>query len=351
VVSKRWVFWLDKLGQEHKDLVGNKCANLGEMAKLGLRVPPGFALSIKAYKDFMEMTGNLQKIERVLNKSAAKELNLNQINEASFHIRQIVESKAMPEEMEEMITSCYRKLCRRCHVAKIAVSTRSAGPVSQPGQYETYLNVVGESDVIGAIKKVWSSTFNPRSLAARGKKGITLSSGPIGVAVLKMVNARSAGIIFTADPNTGDTDRMIIEANWGLGESVVAGKVIPDVYVLDKKSLEIREKKLGQKSEYVVFREAGVANEETPLDKRSNFCLSDEETREIGRMGNLLEEHFGVPQDVEWAIDQDLSFPESVILLQTRTAVIAQKRKPVDQIIDLAVSRFSRGGFGGLKKM
>lgn len=348
-MSNRWVFWLDKLGQEQKDFVGNKCANLGEMCKLGLRVPPGFALSIEAYKDFMEMTGNLQKIERLLNKSAAKELNLNRINEASSHIRQLVESKAMPEEMEEMITSCYSELCRRCHTTKVAVSTRSAGPVSQPGQYETYLNVVGESDVIGAVKKVWSSTFNPRSLAARSKKGMPLSSDPIGVAVLKMVNARAAGIVFTADPNTGDTDKMIIEANWGLGESVVAGKVIPDVYILDKKSLEIREKKLGQKSEYIVFEEVGVAGKETPLDKKSNFCLSDEETREIGRMGKLLEEHFGVPQDVEWAIDQGLSLPDSVILLQTRSAVIAQEKKPVDKIIDLAVSRFSRGGFGGLK--
>ena len=350
-MPKRWVFWLDKLGQEHKDLVGNKCANLGEMCKLGLRVPPGFALSIKAYKDFMEMTGNLQEIQGLLNKSANKDLNLDQINEASFHIRQLVESKAMPEEMEAMIISCYRELCQRCHVTKVAVSTRSAGPVSQPGQYETYLNVVGESDVIGAIKKVWASTFNPRSLASRSKKGMPLSSGPIGVAVLKMVNARAAGIIFTADPNTGDTDRMIVEANWGLGESVVAGKIIPDVYILDKKSLEIRERKLGQKSEYVVFREAGVADEETPLDKRSNFCIVDREIREIGRMGKLLEEHFGVPQDVEWAIDQGLSFPDSVILLQTRSAVIAQRKKPVDKIIDLAVSRFSRGGFGGMKKM
>jgi len=348
-VAKTWVYWLEELGQEHKDLVGNKCANLGEMCKLKLRVPPGFTLSVKAYTDFMETTGNLQKIEKLLDKFTTKELTLEQINEASSQIRQIVESKAMPEEMKEMVISCYRGLCQRCCVNKIAVSTRSAGPVSQPGQYETYLNVVGESDVITAIKKVWSSTFNPRSLASRCKKGISLSSDPIGVAVLKMVNAQAAGIIFTADPNTGDTDRMIIEANWGLGESVVAGKVIPDVYTLDKKSLEIHSKKLGQKSEYVVFREAGVANEETPLDKRSKFCLGDKEIREIGRMGRLLEEHFGVPQDVEFAIDQDLLFPDNVILLQTRSAVIAQKKEPVDKIIDLAVSRFSRGGFEGLK--
>jgi pyruvate,water dikinase len=348
-MSKTWVYWLEELGQEHKDLVGNKCANLGEMCKLKLRVPPGFALSIKTYTDFMERTGNLQKIKRVLHKFTTRELNLDQINEASFQIRQIVESKTMPDEMEEMIISCYKELCQRCRINKIAVSIRSAGPVSQPGQYETYLNVVGESHVIDAIKKVWSSTFNPRSLASRGKKRMPLSSDPIGVAVLKMVNARAAGIIFTADPNTGDTDRMIIEANWGLGESVVGGKVIPDVFTLDKKSLEIHNKKLGQKSEYVVFREAGVANEETPLDKRSNFCLGDEEIKEIGRMGRLLEEYFGVPQDVEFAVDQDLLFPDNVILLQTRSAVIAQKKKPVDKIIDLAVSRFSRGGFERLK--
>ena len=347
-MSERWVLWLEELGQEHNDLVGKKCANLGEMTKIGLRVPPGFALSVEAYRDFMSMTGAIYEIQEYLTKFGPKDLK--QFNQSSADIRQIVQSKVMPEEMEETIVSYYKELCRRCNTAEVAVSTRSAGPVSHPGQYETHLNVIGESDLVDRIKKVWASTFNPRSLVFRSRQGMPLESEPIGVAVLKMVNARAAGIIFTADPNTGDTTRMIIEANWGLGESVVSGESTPDVYILDKESLEIRERKLGPKSRYVTFKEVGVAGEEIPPEKRGKFCLSDEEAKEIAKLGKILENHFGVPQDAEWAIDEDLPFPESVILLQTRAEVIAQRKSPVDQIVDLMLNRFSRGaGFEGGK--
>jgi pyruvate,water dikinase len=347
MVSKKWVLWLEELGQEHNDLVGKKCANLGEMTKIGLRVPPGFALSVEAYRDFMSMTGAIDEIQKYLTKFSPKDLK--QFNQSSADIRQIVESKVIPGEMEKTIVSHYRGLCRRC-TAEVAVSTRSAGPVSHPGQYETYLNVIGESDLVDKIKRVWASTFNSRSLAFRSRQGIPLESDPIGVAVLKMVNARAAGIIFTADPNTGDTTRMIIEANWGLGESVVSGESTPDTYILDKESLEIRERKLGPKSRYVTFKEVGVAEEEIPPEKSGKFCLSDEEAKEIAKLGKILENHFGVPQDAEWAIDEDLPFPESVILLQTRAEVIAQRKSPVDQIVDLMLDRLSRGtGFEGGK--
>jgi pyruvate,water dikinase len=341
MVSKRWVFWLEELGQEHSDLVGKKCANLGEMTKIGLRVPPGFALSVEAYKDFMSMTGAVHEIQEYLAKFDPKDLK--QLNQSSADIRQIVHSKVMPSDMKKTIVSYYKELCRRCNTVEVAVSTRSAGIVSHPGQYETYLNVVGESDLIDKIKKVWASTFNPRSLAFRSRQGIPLESDPIGVAVLKMVNARAAGVIFTADPNTGDTTRMIIEANWGLGESVVSGESTPDVYILDKESLEIRERKRGLKSRYVTFREVGVTEEEVPPEKSGKFCLSDEEAREIGKLGKVLEKHFGVPQDAEWAVEEELPFPESIVLLQTRAEVIAQRKSPVDQIVDLMLKRFSRG--------
>jgi pyruvate,water dikinase len=195
--------------------------------------------------------------------------------------------------------------------------------------------VKGKADLLEKIKKVWASSFNPRSLAFRRRKGLPLENDPIGVAVLKMVNARAAGIVFTADPNTGDTSKMIIEANWGLGESVVGGELMPDVYVLDKERLEIVEKKLGQKSRYVTCKDLGVAEEECPSDLSSAFCLRDEEVKEIGKFGVLLEKHFGVPQDVEWAIDRDLELPNNIILLQTRPEVIVEKKAPIDQVIDI----------------
>jgi pyruvate,water dikinase len=338
-MSEKYVFWFEELGQHQKSLVGKKCANLGEIAKIGLPVPPGFALSVKAYEEFLDKTNAIREIRNYLKRFSGGIESIEQFNEASREIRQIVESKELPESMKKTILSYYEDLCEKCAV-DVAVSTRSAGPVSHPGQYETYLNVKGKQDLLEKIIKVWASSFNPRSLAFRSRKGIPLESDPIGVAVLKMVNARAAGVVFTADPNTGDTSKMILEANWGLGESVVSGELMPDTYIVDKESLQIRERKLGTKQKYVTFKEAGVVEEETPLHKRSAFCMKDEEVAEVGRLAVTLEKHFGVPQDAEWAIDEDLPFPKNVILLQTRPAVIAQKKSPVDQIVDLMLKRF-----------
>ncbi|MGD0916066.1 MAG: PEP/pyruvate-binding domain-containing protein [Thermodesulfobacteriota bacterium] len=339
-MAERYIFWFEELGQDQNSLVGKKCANLGEIAKIGLPVPPGFALSVRAYEEFLEETNAIQEIRSYLQRFGGGIESIELFNEASLGIRQIVESKKMPEGIRGKILSFYDGLCRKCNVGEVAVATRSAGPVSHPGQYETYLNVRGEQDLLEKIIKVWASSFNPRSLAFRSRKGIPLESDPIGVAVLKMVNARAAGVIFTADPNTGDLSRMILEANWGLGESVVGGESMPDTYIVIKESLQVCERKLGAKQKCVIFKELGVVEEETPLHKRSAFCLKDEEVAEVGRLAVTLEKHFGVPQDAEWAIDEDFPFPENIVLLQTRAAVIAQKKSAVDQVVDLMLKRF-----------
>jgi pyruvate,water dikinase len=339
-MSEKFLYWLKELRQHHNNLVGKKCANLGEMTYLGLPVPPGFAISVKAYEYFLENTNSIQEIKDYLEKCDIRFENIDQLNDASLKIRQIIESKDMPEVLKKSIYSFYDDLCQICCSNKLAVATRSAGPVSRPGQYETYLNVKGKEDLLEKIKKVWASTFNPRSLLYRLQKGLPLESDPIGVAVLKMVKARSAGIIFTVDPNTGDYTKMILEANWGLGESVVSGELIPDTYIVEKETLQICEKKLGAKQKYVIFREIGVIEEETPPLKRCTYCLMDEEVIEIGKLAKVLEKHFGTPQDAEWAIEEDSYFPENIIFLQTRPAMIRQKKSPIDQIVDLMLRRF-----------
>jgi pyruvate,water dikinase len=333
------VFRIEELGREFNDRVGKKCANLGEMAKIGLRVPPGFSLSLEAYRRFLSETGAAREIAAYLDGLPHQFEEISHFDEASVALRRIVETKEMPADLKEEILTCYREVCRKCNADWLPVSTRSAGAASHPGQFETYLNVVGESDLLEKIVKVWSSTFNARSLAARRRAGLPLESDPIGVAVIKMVNARSAGVLFTAEPTTGDRSKMMIEANWGLGESVVGGEAMPDMYILNKESLGIVDRRLGTKKRCVVFRDVGVEEMETNPDECSAFCLSDEEVMEIGRVGKVLEEHFGAPQDVEWAVDRDRPCPESVILLQTRNAVIAEQKKPVDRILDLMMSR------------
>jgi len=144
-MSKKWVSWFEELGQDWKDQVGKKCANLGEMTRMRLRVPEGFALLLEAYRDFMSLTGAGEEINEYIEKADHVFQDIQQFNEASVKLRSIVLSKELPSEMNEVILSYYRELCGRCNAEEVAVSTRSAGAASHPGQYQTYLNVIGES--------------------------------------------------------------------------------------------------------------------------------------------------------------------------------------------------------------
>jgi pyruvate,water dikinase len=182
-----YIFRIDELCREFNDVVGKKCANLGEMARIGLRVPPGFSLSIEAYKRFMSETGAAQAIKAYLDSLDHGLETIDQFNEASTALRRIVETREMPRDMKEQILAYYREICQKCNTEKVAVSTRSAGAASHPGQFETHLNVLGEDDLIQKVIRVWSSTFNARSLSARSRVGLPLESDPIGVAVIKMV--------------------------------------------------------------------------------------------------------------------------------------------------------------------
>ena len=335
----KWIYELEELGQEHSDRVGKKCANLGEMARIGLRVPPGFAVTLEAYEDFFTMSGAGQEIKQCIDDFGKIE-TVQHFNDLSKKLQSIIYTKEYQPEMKKLLLDRYRELGRRCGIEDVAVATRSAGAKSHPGQYETHLNVRGEADYLAKIKMVWASSFNPRSLSARKNRGLPLESDPIGVAVLKMANARSAGVLFTADPNTGDQSKMIVESNWGLGESVVGGQSMPDVFVLDKEVLKPLKKTLGSKKYLVRFNDVGVVEEKTPPDMCEQYSLTEVELSEIGRLGKVLEAHFDVPQDTEWAIDQDFHFPDNVILLQTRPEIIAKQKAPVDQVLDMMSSQF-----------
>lgn len=335
----KMIYFIDDLRKEDNELVGKKCANLGEMSSIGLPVPPGFALSLEAYRVYMAESGLKKKISRILNDSCDQLETIAGLNELSEKIRTEITEAPIPEALQNKILDYYKELCNRCG-GEVAVSVRSAGVVSSPGQYETHLNVKGEQKVISTIKRVWSSTFNPRSLAARKNQGFSLDHDPIGVAVMAMVKAESAGVLFTASPNTGDMSRMIIEANWGLGESVVGGESVPDIYIIDKESLDFLEKKMGSKATSFDITDSGITEKKTPEHLCSKYCLSDSEAKTIATFGKKLETHFGSPQDVEWAIEKNSESSSSVILLQTRPAVIIKQKEAIDQVLDFMQDRF-----------
>jgi pyruvate,water dikinase len=208
----------------------------------------------------------------------------------------------------------------------VSVAVRSSGAVSMPGQMETYLNVVGKEDLTNKVIKVWGSAFTTRAISYRLEKGMEMEKAPIGVAVLKMVRARCAGVCLTVLPTTGDLSKMVIEGNWGLGESVVSGDITPDVFTVDKESGDF-ECVVADKTRMVCYRPGGIAFSDVPEDLRRQACLDEDQLQEIVRIAKHVEAHFEVPQDMEWVIDEDLSFPESVFWVQARPAKYAKKKQ------------------------
>ena len=327
----KWIYRLDEVTKDHNDLVGKKCAHLGEMTRAGFRVPHGFALSLEAYDKFLNATGALEEINGYLSLFSADPHDpaaLPKWTEASNAIRAIVESKPMPPEMEDVILVYYDEMCRKAGLSDCPVATRSAGPASHPGQYESFLHVKGSSEVMQHIIKVWSSTFNQRSLVARARSRYRLEYDPIGVAVLQMVNAKTAGVMFTLNQANGDRSKIVIEGNWGLGESVVSGSVTPDVWVVDKVVLEISKQTISPKGiEYIVDQSGKVIIADIPPVRQNVPCLTGEEVIELAKGGKEIERHYGVPQDIEWAVDKEKPFPENIFFVQTRPETVWSTQK------------------------
>jgi len=341
-MSKQWIFWFEELGTGDNDRVGKKCANLGEMTRMGLRIPPGFAISIDGYERFMAETGAGEEIRRYVqeNRVHLKEVK-NQIA-ASQAIRNMVESKEMPPEMREELFRFYDQLKERAGDRELSVAVRSSGAVSMPGQMESYLNIRWKEAVLQKIIQVWGSAFTTRAIAFRLEKGMAMEKAPIGIAVLKMVEAKSAGVVLTVLPTIGDLSKVIVEGNWGLGESVVSGEINPDQFIVDKSDGTV-ERTVNRKTKMVVYHDGGTITAPVPDAIQEKPCVDPEELKEIVRIAKQVEEHFQTPQDMEWVLDRFQSIPESLYWVQARPAKYAQvKEKESEYLAELMTRMFKR---------
>jgi pyruvate,water dikinase len=333
--KERHILWFEELGKEDIPLVGGKNANLGEMIKEKIPVPPGFAITAHAYNEFITKTGIAEKIYKIIGETVTDVNNPKQFEEASKKIRRLIESAPVPPEIDRAVRDAYSELNKQTRIAEAFVAVRSSATAedlpdaSFAGQQETYLNVKGADDLIDKTVKCWSSLFTPRAIFYRTEKGFQHDQVFISVGVQKMVNSRAAGVIFTLDPVTGETDKIVIEANWGLGESVVSGSVTPDHYVVDKKTLKVIEKSIVRKTvEYIRDPETGnTVHANVPQERQEQSCLADKEILRLVELVKTIEEHYGKAQDIEFAVDRDSPFPQNVFIVQSRPETVWSTKK------------------------
>ena len=335
-----FVRWFDELGENDASVVGKKCAYLGEMTRLGFNVPQGFAITLALYEKFLHESGLRERVARYIRGLDDLEgAGLERFQQISSELRSMIENQPMPESVSELIYEQYDMLCEKVGIPDVPVSVRSAGVESRPGIFDTYLNIKGKKAVGAHVQKVWASTFNERAIAFRISKGLAIDCDMLGVAIVRMVNAMASGICFTIDPVLCDDSKVIIEANWGLGEGVVSGIENVDRWVVDKQTLKIVERLIGRKTRYVVNMKKGAGWKDVPIDKQNAACLTDEEIKGVAEVAIHMEQVLGHPQDIEWALDQDTPSGKNIFLLQTRSAkclakkTAAESKEVVDRLI------------------
>jgi len=354
VNDTKLTLWFEEIRKDDISKAGGKGANLGEMLNAGIPVPPGFVVTAQAYELFLKKTGIGERVYQVIRDYVKDPNDPRGYEEASKEIRKIIETTPMPKEIEDAIRLSYRELSRRVGVDEAFVAVRSSATAedlpdaSFAGQQETYLNVKGEEDLLEKTVRCWSSLFTPRAIFYRQQKGIPHEKVLISVVVQKMVNSKSAGVMFTIHPVTGDPTKIVIEGSWGLGESVVSGAVTPDRFVVNKQSLEIVEQQIADKTiEYVRDPVTGkTVSLEVPPERRKQPCLTPEEVKKLAELAIRIEKHYGRPQDIEWAIDRDLPFPDNVFIVQSRAETVWTARappKPTEEVSAVSIRPLLKG--------
>ena len=302
VGEQPFVVPLRELDAEALPVVGGKAANLGELIRAGLPVPEGFCVTTGAYGDMAGAADLAEIVDRFAATTADDE---SRVVELAGRARERVLSTPMPSHVAEAITAAYRDLGESALVAVRSSATAEDLPfASFAGQQDTYLGIVGEGAVLDAVHRCWASLWTDRAVVYRMRTHVDQTRTRLAVVVQRMVDAAVAGVMFTADPVTGHRAHTVIDASPGLGEAVVSGAVNPDHFVADSRSGAVLERLVGDKRLTIRAR-AGGGTEAVPRPASAAACVSDEQLRDLVRLGTRVQEHYGNPQDIEWAIDED----------------------------------------------
>ncbi len=255
--------------KQDSPLVGGKGASLGELTHAGISIPQGFILTTKAYNDFSQ--------------------------------------KDIPQRLQAEIMQAFTDLkIERVAVRSSAIAEDSL-TASWAGQLESYLNVTKE-DLINAIKKCWRSITSDRAKAYAKEQKLTPDKIAVAVVIQKMVNSEVAGVMFTANPISNNNDEIMIEAGYGLGELLVQGMITPDNYIVDKQSLESKNKSLGSQQKMLVYKHNKNVEVPVPENLQNRIVLSEKQIKELAKLGKSIEAHYNFPQDIEWAFEKEALF-------------------------------------------
>ena len=322
------VLWFSQIGKEDVGKVGGKGANLGEMAGAGFPVPNGFCTTSDAYFTFIKTNG----IDKVIAKitQGLDVQNTAKLNAVSDEIKALILSARVPDSIRTDIIKAYNKLCgvdvmpsesQEKYVAVRSSATAEDLPeASFAGQQETYLNIKGADDVVKAVQMCWASLFGSRAIYYRQEKGFDHLKVGLSAVVQEMVQSEKAGVMFTSDPITNDPNRISVEAGYGLGEIVVSGSITPDGYVVQKDVMEIVERNIAKQTWMITKINGKNEHVNIKPEMQEKQKITDKEIVELAKYGKEIENHYGWPQDIEWAVSKG-----EIFIVQSRPITTLKK--------------------------
>jgi len=297
------IAWFDELRSHDTPRAGGKGANLGELAAAGLPVPRGFVVVADGYLAAMEEGGVRDELRALFADACRAAGDVAALATAAERLRSLVRKAGVPDVLRAEVLDAYHRLGDRVPVAvRSSATAEDTAGTSFAGMHETFVNVVGDDAVVERVVDCWLSLFGERAIAYRASQGLT-EEPAIAVVVQELVAAERAGVLFTVDPSTGDTTRLVVEGALGLGEVVVSGAVEPDTYVVAKDDLRVVHARVGHQTHELVPGDGGtVTRRDLDPATAARRVLTDDEVVELARLGVRIEQHYGTPQDLEWAI-------------------------------------------------
>jgi len=315
------ICWFADVTLGHRLTVGGKGGSLGELHRVGIAVPLGFVVCTDAFE---RIIGTLEKEDPIRERiEALDDHDLDGIRALSGHLRERIESATIPDSVRAEIVRAHAELCGEDLDWPLAVrssaTTEDAEDASFAGLQDTYLWVKGAEATLKNMRACWASLYSVPSIAYRRKRQMRENGVAIAVVVQRMADSRSAGVMFTRSPLTGDRSVITIEATWGLGSAVVSGEVTPDRFVIAKITGEISVREISDKHiQHVPAEAGGIRQVETPEKLRRAPSVSDQELAALKDIARKVERHYGRPQDIEWAIDPS----GEILLLQSRPETV-----------------------------